>query len=636
MKLLTVTEEDFAALRQKILQEDEFGGDYETTADRKYKSKDAPLELDKLEVAGFGMGFMDGSFTYIPVWHSDICVDKKLFFDFMTWLMGLKDKVMWAHNSKFEIMVTNKLLIEQKIQWRCSQIAQFMANKGLGGGRGLKLKPAVLEYLGHQMTTIDEVLGSTRRMHEVPASEVADYGGEDALYCLKLGKYLQNHLEKFDLMKPFIDLECAFTPVIVHMQEVGMAIDRDRLTEIGDALKKEMDELAIAFKELTGAKISSDQQVAQRMYVDLKWWPIFPWMKPGKKGYYSVNKDHRAAVAEKLEKGTKPWVAMELKSKYQSVSKLQSTYTHRMVQHADKYGDGRVRSNISQTIAATGRLSSSAPNLQNIPSHGEGVVIREAFVAAPGWKLGLADYSQADLVMMAHLSQDPMLMHAYRTGIDVHQQTADMCNCDRPTGKVLNLGLIYEMGEETLAANLGISVARASIIYNAWHRSYPGVKRYQKRMHQWVKRDGYVKTITGRVRFLPDIYDKRSWVRAAAEREASNTPDQGSVADVIKIAMRNLYRAWKESGVLYNVHTGTGCAKILLQVHDEIIVEATEEFIEQAVLDVQYHMENAVKLSVPMTAGPGVGDYWLAAKKDSGVREKMEAELKKQEAARAN
>jgi len=240
--------------------------------------------------------------------------------------------------------------------------------------------------------------------------------------------------------------------------------------------------------------------------------------------------------------------------------------------------------------------------------------------------------------MMAHLSQDKRLMQAYAEFIDVHQQTADICGCDRSQGKVTNLGLIYEMAAKTLTGNLGWDWndrkvrEKGTKIYDAWHAGYPNVRVYQEAQHVYAQRYGYVRTITGRIRFLPGIYSSDDGIQRHSERAASNSPCQGSVADVIDIAMKNLFQEWRERGVLYDYFTKDGKVKIVSQVHDELIVEARKDFAEEAALDIRRHMEGSVKLTVPMTAIPGIGHTWLDAKADGKRREKEEEKCRRMQA----
>ena len=230
-----------------------------------------------------------------------------------------------------------------------------------------------------------------------------------------------------------------------------------------------------------------------------------------------------------------------------------------------------------------------------------------------------------------------MLLKAYREGLDLHQQTADECSLvtgmdiPRSLGKVLNLGLIYEMGPKTLMQNVGMDNYRvAEKIWNAWHQTYPLVGVYHKRMHAFARKHGFVRTITGRLRLIKEIHSKTPWIRAKNEKFASNTPDQGSVADMIKIAKRNMLQEWKERGVLYDYYTGEGKVKILSQVHDEVICEFREDFKQEGLYDIRRHMEQAVELRAPMTAMPGLGRTWNEAKLDVKRREELVAQAKQQ------
>jgi DNA polymerase I len=631
MTWIVDTSERLEELKSKLLLLDEFGIDFETTSEHPHP--EAPLHVDKMKIVGVGFGYSDENEelrAYIPVAHvgSSRLIPLAEVIVFLSQVLGDSGKVVWAHNIKFEILVCNVLRVQHRCMWRCSLIAQFMLGKSLDGGRGLKLKPAVKEFLGHDMELFGDIsLG--KRLHEVSVERVADYCSDDALRCYQLGKFFEPQLKELRLWKAFVDMECRFTPVLVHMYECGCAVDRHLLSELSTSLQKVMKEVAEKFQELVGCAVSSNKQVSIRLYDELKWWPVPSGLKRGKSGVYSVAEPVRETVKKTLPKDSLGMKAMKLKDEYQGVAKLESTYTVALIKRADIYFDGRVRSNFNQNRTATGRLASSDPNLQNIPIRSDlGREIRRAFIAEPGWLLLLADYSQADLVMMAHLSQDEMLMKAYKEGLDLHQQTADFCGCSRSTGKVINLGNIYEMRAGTLSETLGISLIKGQILWDKWHSLYPGVRRYFSKMHAFARKYGYVRTITGRIRYLPDIDSNSFGRRSHAEREASNTPDQGSVADVIKIAMRNLYEEWKDRGVLYDYYTRKGKVKILSQVHDEVICEARVEFAEEAAKDLQRHMETDVTLRVPMTAGPGIGRTWLEAKKDSKRREKGVAEVK--------
>lgn len=501
-------------------------------------------------------------------------------------------------------------------------IAQFMLGKGLPGKDGLKLKPSVRKYLKHKMQTFEEVVPPGTRSHEVTGKRMSPYASDDALQCLRLGEFFRPYMEDYRIWKPFVDLECEFVPVLVQMQEAGIKIDPDHLEQLHGQFSSEIKDISVQFAELVGiseltgrpVEISSSAQVSSRLYEELGWWPTAGLTK-GKSGRYSVNKEILKDIKPRLKKGTLGYQALDLKLQYSAIATLVSTFTLTLVKHASIWQDGRLHPEFIQTRAATGRLASSKPNGQNIPKKGKGIIIRKGFISEEGWKLGVADYSQADLRMMAHLSKDANLVQAYLDNRDIHTETAKACGCSRDDAKAINFGLIYELQEKGLANQLGCSVSKARAFIKNYFANYPGVRKYQDTCHKYAEEYGYIRTITGRIRFLPDIYSKNWGKKARAMREASNTPDQGSVADVIKIAMRNLYRDWRDRGVLFDYRNPeSGKAKILSQVHDEIICELRDDFAEEGAEDITRHLENAVQLRVPMVAETGLGLNWLEAK----------------------
>jgi len=616
MNTLTILPKHFRELEQKLEQFPRYGLDYETTSSHPHPK--AALHHDKLRVVGYGLGFPDGSKTYVPMAHID--GGNAPMSEAMTTLekaVSNPKKEVWAHGLKFEIQASRAIGLEIQNKKRCSLLAQWLLGKGFRGSRGHGLKAAAKEYLGVQMTEWGEVISETKRAHEVSPEVMGPYCGDDSLQTLRLGELWVPEMRELDLIHVFEDLECPFAEVLTHIREVGFAINRDMLLEMHEDFSKEEKRLGDAFYDLVGVSISSNQKISRRLYEELKWWPC-KGFKKGASGYYSIDKGHREKLKSRLKEGSPGWAALNLKSKHAQIAKLNSTYTHSLVKAADSNVDGRLRCEFKQHGTDTGRLSSADPSFQNIPSRGDGKIIRDAFIAEEGWVICDADYSGADLVMMAHLSRDPKMLELFnrpnKEDRDLHQLTATECDCPRPTGKVLNLGLIYEMGPETLSGNLKCSFQVAKMIHAKWHTAYPMVRAYHARQHAYVLKHGYVRTITGRVRLLPEVYSKNPRIRAMGLRNAVNTADQGSVADVIKIAMRNLYLEWKERGVLYDYWTKQGKAKIQSQVHDEVICSLRKDFAEEGKNDIQRHMENAVKLRAPMIAEPGLGPTWLSAK----------------------
>jgi len=615
------TVDDLRHLSEKLSSTPRLGLDYETSSSHPHS--DSPLHHDKLLVVGYGIGLPDGDRFYVPISHSEgKNAPYSEAFSLLEKVLTDADKEIWTHNSKFEYTVSRACGIIPKVTFQCSLLAQWLLDKGLPGGRGLKLKPAVKEYLNYEMTVFEDVLLPGMLAHEVPIEKMGPYCADDAFYTLKLGELWTPEMKELGVYEVFTKLECPFSEVLGHMKESGFRLDVDKISSVRAELLAAMKEPGEEFLKLTGVEISKNQQISKRLYDDLKWWPTSKF-KRGTSGYLSVDKKHRDRLMGILKLGSKEYRAVELKQEHSVLEKLVSTYTDSITDTAALSFDGRLRADFNQALTSTGRLSSSNPNLQNLPARGKGVVIRSAFIADEGWVLCDADYSGADLVMMAHLSRDPRMLKAFREFKDLHQQTADHCKCDRKTGKTTNLGLIYGMQVKTLADNLGISEKRANVIFKAWHSTYPRIREYHNKMHEYARAYGLVRTITGRVRFLPDIKSNNTYKKLEAERQAVNTPDQGSVADLIKIAMRNLYREWRSRGILYDYWTGEGKAKILSQVHDELIIELRKDFAVEGALDVQRHMENAVELRAPMRASPGLGSNWLDAKENAGVMEKL-------------
>ena len=298
---------------------------------------------------------------------------------------------------------------------------------------------------------------------------------------------------------------------------------------------------------------------------------------------------------------------------FRALSKLKSTYTDKLPQMADA-ADGRVHTTFGQATAVTGRLASSEPNLQNIPVRtAEGRRVREAFVAKPGCKLISADYSQIELRIMAHISQDEGLLKAFREGKDIHRATAaevfgtqpeNVTPEQRRMAKVINFGLIYGMSAFGLAQNLGIERRMASHYIEEYFARYPGVARYMQQTRSAAHAQGYVQTAFGRRLWLPDILSSRPAVRAGAERAAINAPMQGTAADLIKRAMVSLDRWLKEQHLK---------SRLILQVHDELILEVPEDEVELVKQNVAGIMQSAASLSVPLLAEVGVADNWEAA-----------------------
>ena len=618
-KYLVKTEKKLQYILNKVKESPIVAQDFETTS--MHPHPDGPLEYDKLKVAGFSVAFQDGASFYIPLMHSDFYFKMEQVLPILQAIFLDETKIVWLHNAKFEIMVCRTIGIDPTCKIRDTQVLLWLVGGKLPGTGGLKLKPAVHKYLGYKMETLDDVLPGDTRAHEVSAARMSKYGADDSLQCLRLAEYLIPKAEELGLIKLFERLECPFIPVLVHMLESGFYLDQDYIKELYNIFLKEMHPIEDEFFKEFGIKITSSQQHSKRFFDGLKYWPTREFERSASTGCYpadvNVRKRLKALIPadSKDEKDILGLKAIQLIDRYNVLSKLNSTYTLSLIDFANRYSDHRLRTNIHQTGTDTGRISSTKPNLLNIPSRSEdGKKIRKAFIAEPGWTLVIADYSQSDLRVMAHETGDPNLIKAYIDDVDIHQKTADICKVIRNDAKEINLGLIYDMKVKKVAQLLGCSFKEAEVVSQNWHKEFCYVKPFADRMKKRARDFGFVKTITGRIRFIHNINSDDKWKKAAAERQAVNTLGQGGTGDLIKIAMRNMYNHWKKSGDLYDYYTKEGNTKIILQIYDEIILEVKDEFAEQRAIELKYFMETAAKLKVPLKAEPHIVSCWLDAK----------------------
>ena len=406
------------------------------------------------------------------------------------------------------------------------------------------------------------------------------------------------------LLSIYRDMELPVMQVLTGMERSGVLIDREKLAQQSKELAERIDEVKAKIEEIAGGAFNpaSPKQLAQVLFEKLQ----LPVKKKTASGTPSTDEE---VLSELALDYPLPKLILE----FRALSKLKSTYTDKLPQMADPE-DGRVHTTFGQATAVTGRLASSDPNLQNIPVRtAEGRRVREAFIAKPGCKLISADYSQIELRIMAHISQDEGLLKAFREGKDIHRATAaevfgtqpeNVTAEQRRMAKVINFGLIYGMSAFGLAQNLGIERRMASHYIEEYFARYPGVARYMQQTRSAAHAQGYVQTAFGRRLWLPDILSSRPAVRAGAERAAINAPMQGTAADLIKRAMISLDRWLKKQNLK---------SRLILQVHDELILEVPEDELELVKENVAAIMQSAASLSVPLLAEVGVADNWEAA-----------------------
>jgi len=458
-------------------------------------------------------------------------------------------------------------------------------------------------YLGVKTTKFEEIAGKGVKQltfNQVDVEKAAHYAAEDADITLRLHDILAPQLiAEPKLESVFRDIEMPLVPILQAMEHRGVLIDTQMLATQSRDLGERMLALEKQVYELAGQEfnLASPKQLGHILYEKLG----IPVPKKTATGQYSTAED----VLEQLEHPL-PKLLLE----HRSLAKLKSTYTDKLPELLDRK-TGRVHTSYHQAVTATGRLSSSDPNLQNIPIRTEaGRRIRQAFIAPPGYHLMAADYSQIELRIMAHLSGDEGLLNAFRQGEDVHRATAaevfdvplnEVTNDQRRNAKAINFGLIYGMSAFGLAKQLGIGRGEAQGYVDLYFTRYPGVKRYMENIRAQAAQNGYVETFFGRRLMVRDINAKNPSLRQAAERAAINAPMQGTAADIIKLAMIAVESALAREQV---------DARLIMQVHDELVLEVRDGQADHVKALLRAQMESAAQLSVPLLVEVGMGANW--------------------------
>ncbi|HEY2573086.1 MAG TPA: DNA polymerase I, partial [Verrucomicrobiaceae bacterium] len=455
---------------------------------------------------------------------------------------------------------------------------------------------------------IGEKRGGTpqRSMADVPLEQLAEYSAEDADVTLQLVENLKPRIEAMHQHRVFYDIEAPLLPVLADMEHAGVKIDVGALQEFGTELEKQAGALAQRIQSYTDwpFNLNSPKQLGEVLFDHLK---LADKPKKTATGQYQTNEQTLQAL-----EGTHPIIKDILD--YRSVTKLKSTYVDALPETVNAR-TGRVHTTFHQLMAATGRMASSDPNLQNIPIRTEqGREIRKAFVPEKkDWVLLSADYSQIELRIMASLSGDEAMVEAFQRGLDIHQATAarvygvslkDATTEMRRSAKMVNFGIIYGISAFGLAQRLGIARQEAAKIIDHYFAQYPGVREYIDHAMEDARKLGFVSTLTGRRRWLRDINSANQTIRAATERVAINAPIQGTAADMIKIAMVRVHEALREGG--YET-------RMLLQVHDELLFEVPQNEVEKVKPLIVHGMKEALPLSVPVLVETGAGKNWLEA-----------------------
>src|SRR6202161_278498 len=464
---------------------------------------------------------------------------------------------------------------------------------------------SAVRYLGVKTIHFEELTGKGAKkitFNQVDVDRAAEYSAEDADITLQLHQAIWPQMEAVPALKfVYENIEQPLVPVLFRMERAGVLVDRALLKAQSTELASRMLELqSEAHKEAGGVfNVDSPKQLQEILFGKLG----IPVMRKTPTGQPSTAED----VLEELA-ATYPLPKLILE--YRGVAKLKSTYTDKLPEQIDQ-ATGRIHTSYHQAVAATGRLSSMHPNLQNIPIRTqEGRRIRQAFVAPPGHSLVAADYSQIELRIMAHLSGDEGLLRAFAEDRDIHQATAaevfgvaldQVSGEQRRSAKAINFGLIYGMSAFGLARQLGIARGAAQSYVDLYFARYPGVRRYMEATREQARREGYVETVFGRRLYLPEINSRNRNMQQYAERSAINAPMQGTAADIIKRAMISV-DAWCQSSPVP--------ARLIMQVHDELVLEVRADFLETLVGQTRTHMIRAADLSIPLKVDVGVGRNW--------------------------
>jgi DNA polymerase-1 len=511
-----------------------------------------------------------------------------------------------GHNIKYDWQVLRRAGVELAGVAYDSMLASFLADPGR---RSHGIDNLSLELLGRPMQSYGDVAGKGKAQvpfAEVPVARAAAYCGADSATVLALRELLDPKLAEMELDALLGEIEMPLVEVLVDMEWTGIGIDRALFTRLAQELNGDLDRLE---REIYHAadesfNLNSPKQLGVVLFEKLG----LPVLKKTKTGP-STDADVLEQLADQGHEV--PRLLLE----YRELQKLRSTYVEVLPGKIHRT-TGRIHTSFNQTGAATGRLSSTDPNLQNIPIRtARGEAIRRGFVPGPGRRFVVADYSQIELRLMAHLSGDPAFVAAFQAGEDIHRQTAalifgvdsgEVSGEMRARAKTINFGTIYGQGPFALARQLGISQEEAKAFITAYFERFAGVRAFLDQQVALARERGYVETLFKRRRYIPEVRDKNFNIRAFGERQAQNAPLQGSAADLIKIAMIRIHRALRAQ------HPA---AHLLLQVHDELVLEApTAEAAAVAAL-VKGHMESATELSVPLVVEVGVGENWLDAKR---------------------
>ena len=552
----------------------------------------------KARLVGVSFSIKEGQGWYVPVY------EKQEALELLRPIYENPDIIKVGQNLKYDLQVLLNHGIELRGPMFDTMIAHYLLHPEMRHGMDYLAEA----YLHYQTIHIDELIGTGKNqksMAELSPEEVYVYACEDTDITLRLKNLFAPELEKEGLMKLFQEIEMPLMPVLAYMERNGVCIDTEGLRETSVLYSEEMQRIEEEIYQLAGVhfNISSPKQVGEVLFDQMK---ITNKPKKTKTGQYATTEEILVSLKSKS-----PIVGKILE--YRGLKKLLSTYIDALPELINP-DTGHIHTSFNQTVTTTGRLSSSNPNLQNIPVRDEqGKEVRKAFIPEAGQEFFCADYSQIELRIMAHLSGDENLIEAFNAGQDIHAATAakifhkaleEVTSDERRKAKTANFGIIYGISAFGLAERLDVSRTEAKELIDGYFLTYPGVKEYMEKSIAMAREKGYTETIFKRRCYLPDINSNNANVRGNAERNAINSPIQGSAADIIKIAMIRVYQRMKAEGIR---------SKMILQVHDELCFTVLPEEKDRLQKIVVEEMQNAVQMRIPLIADTGWGSNWLEA-----------------------
>ncbi|MFC5873921.1 DNA polymerase I [Chryseobacterium arachidis] len=555
------------------------------------------------ELVGMSFSYKKGLAYYIPLSEDqgEVLQTLEIFRPFFE----KEDLVKVAHNLKFDYKILKRYNITVKGAMFDTMIAHYLLNPD--GRHGMDYLSEV--YLNYKPVSIETIIGKKGKkqgnFRDADLRTQTDYAAEDADVTFQLYELFAPQLKKENLEDLFFNIEMPLMEVLAKMELAGISLDEKWLAQESVDLENDLKQLESKIFELSGEEfnMNSPKQLGEILFEKMQ---LDPKAKKTKTGQYATSEDVLQKLSSKHE-------IIKHILEYRTYQKLKSTYVDALPSQIEKT-DNRVHTNFSQTTAATGRLASVNPNLQNIPIRTlRGQQIRGAFVSAEGKKIISADYSQIELRLIAEISGEDNMIKAFQDGEDIHASTAaklfkipleEVSKTQRSQAKTVNFGIIYGQGAFALAEQTGLSRTEAKQMIEAYFETYPKLKEYMAEQVNKARQQGYVETLLGRKRHLKDINSNNFVVRGHAERNAVNAPVQGSAADVVKMAMIKIQKELEKEKLQ---------TKMLLQVHDELIFEAPIEELEIAQNIIKMEMENAVETQVPLLVEVGVGNNWLEA-----------------------